>query len=160
MNLHLLMKRHGLTARMLAKKLDCHESNVSAWLKGRYTPRLDYIVKLCQILRCSADELLDIESNKCPQLPKALSKELYRTVTRDGKYNSAAIYQMAMRVRKANAGNMTALERWFLEIAQALDKIELVFSDPPQNKKNQPVEQLSLFNPKQGYETSWPERPA
>lgn len=51
----------GLNQGDLAEKLGVDRSTVAKWETGAAKPRTDALIKLCEILSCSADELLGIE---------------------------------------------------------------------------------------------------
>jgi len=56
-----LRERAGMTQAQLADKLDVDVSTVCKWETGVNTPRVDGILKLADMFRCSTDELLGRE---------------------------------------------------------------------------------------------------
>lgn len=57
-------KQKGMTAEMLAKKLGVTQAAVTNWEKGARRPNIDMLVKLTEVLGCTADELLGIDRRK------------------------------------------------------------------------------------------------
>lgn len=53
--------RSGITQEQLAGQLGIDRSTVAKWETGQSKPRTDALIKLCEILSCTADELLGIE---------------------------------------------------------------------------------------------------
>lgn len=52
------MRNKNMTQRELADAADISEVAVSNYIKGKRTPRADYIVKMANALECSTDELI------------------------------------------------------------------------------------------------------
>ena len=50
----------GMSQKELAKKLNISNSRVSNWEQGINRPDVDILIKICQILKVSSDELLNI----------------------------------------------------------------------------------------------------
>lgn len=140
-----LMDKRGLTDAKLAEKLkkhlpSCAVSTVYQWRIGTYQPRVEYLRPLCQILQCSADDLLGIESGG-RKLPPAQARELLEAVTGNGRYNSRILHQMATNIRKGR-GHKTEFEVWLRDMAETLYKIELIAK--PNQPKSYPGEQLQF----------------
>lgn len=54
------IKENGLNQTKLAELLNTSQQTISHWCTGENEPSLDDLIKLCQILNISADELLGI----------------------------------------------------------------------------------------------------
>ena len=57
-NLRELRKQHGLSQEELAAKLNVSRQAVSKWENGSGYPELDKLMMLCDLFRCTLDELL------------------------------------------------------------------------------------------------------
>lgn len=128
MKLAELMNKRGLTDSELAKIMDCQPSTIFQWKAGGYSPKAENMLKLCQTLNCSADELLGFNS-VAVELPNYQGQRLYRAVTQEGAFDSQLIHLFATRLRQFT-GKTTSLEIWMRNIAEALYEIELAESDP------------------------------
>lgn len=49
----------GLTQGQLAEKIGCTQKDVSRWERGVYSPRIDVLVKMADVLGCSLEDLVD-----------------------------------------------------------------------------------------------------
>lgn len=60
MNLRALRKRTGLIVLEVAKDLDCAESSIRNWEKGRTTPKLEVwqVFRLRDLYQCTEEELV------------------------------------------------------------------------------------------------------
>lgn len=146
MHLDKLMKDRGLSDSQLADRCKCHVSTIEAWRKGENFPRRPQLIKLCEVLRCSSDELIGL--GKIPRDPiTRMAKRLYQAVTLGGQFNSTGLHQVATLFRQMCAGRPTKIEKWIRGIAEALYEVELVESKtqriPPTTKKD--FTQLRLF---------------
>lgn len=52
------LQKRGWTMKQLAERLKVDHQTVLYWNQGRSFPRLPMMVKLCQILGCKLDELV------------------------------------------------------------------------------------------------------
>lgn len=57
-NLEYLMKKNGIKATELAKRMGVAKQTVSTWVNGQNVPRTDKLDKLCGILGCDRNALL------------------------------------------------------------------------------------------------------
>lgn len=139
MHLAQLMKEKGMTDAQLAKELGCVQSTVFHWKLGTYLPRADYVKKICEILQCSADDLLGVELEKPDRLSRAMATDLLKAITKNGTYNAQLIHQMATAWRRMRGGKVTEFELWLRNIAETLYAIELVQKQPkkPETDTNQ-----------------------
>ena len=62
MNIESRRKALGLTQGDIAKKLGVDQSSVHLWESGKTKPRVDTLIKLAKLLKCTVNDLLD-ESN-------------------------------------------------------------------------------------------------
>lgn len=60
MDLRALRERAGLTVLDVAKELDCAESSIRNWEKGRTNPRLEVwqVFRLRDVYQCTEEELV------------------------------------------------------------------------------------------------------
>ncbi|BAZ32959.1 XRE family transcriptional regulator [Cylindrospermum sp. NIES-4074] len=60
MDLRALRERAGLIVLDVAKELDCAESSIRNWEKGRTTPKLEVwqVFRLRDLYQCTEDELV------------------------------------------------------------------------------------------------------
>lgn len=137
------MDERGLTCADLARAIGCAESTILQWTRGVYLPRIDYLIPLCRALDCSADELLGLDFKAPINLNRALSKELYQSITKKGKYNSTIIHQMATGIRRAK-GKLTEFECWLRDIAEAVYKVEIMIK--PKTIDFEVIVQLNIFD--------------
>lgn len=63
-NLKKLRKEHFLTQNQIAQKLNMSRTGYASWEQGLAEPNLADIKKLCVIFDITADELLEIETEK------------------------------------------------------------------------------------------------
>lgn len=52
-------RNKGWNMRKLAEKLELDHQTVLYWNQGRSCPRLPALLKLCRLLECSVEDLLD-----------------------------------------------------------------------------------------------------
>jgi transcriptional regulator with XRE-family HTH domain len=64
MNLRQIRESRNMSQIELAKKLAVGQSTVSMWETGDSKPTFENLLKLCQILSCSLDELIKIDLNQ------------------------------------------------------------------------------------------------
>lgn len=64
-DIHYIMKRikqarkdAGLTQEKLAEKMYCKRETIAQWERGQYTPSIDALVRLCDILQCDLGYML------------------------------------------------------------------------------------------------------
>lgn len=57
-----IRKQNRLTQKDLAEKLQTTDDSIFSWEKGRSEPNIEYIQKLCCVLKVSADYLLGLEN--------------------------------------------------------------------------------------------------
>lgn len=57
-------KSKGLTQAELAKLMGVHQTNITAWEKGKWLPTAKKLIKLSQLLDCTVDELLMPEATE------------------------------------------------------------------------------------------------
>ncbi len=57
-------KKNGLTQAKLAELMNVHENTIRRWETGDFEPRLNDILKLCGILKITANELLNAPSKQ------------------------------------------------------------------------------------------------
>jgi len=62
----LALAHRGWTMRVLSEHLDVDHQTVMYWNQGRALPRLPMMLKICDLLGCKLDELVDERPNKCP----------------------------------------------------------------------------------------------
>lgn len=55
----LTTQKQNWTMKQLAEKLNVDHQTVMYWNQGRCYPRLPMLLKLCQILECTLQELID-----------------------------------------------------------------------------------------------------
>lgn len=53
----MLVEQHGYNISTLAEKMGVHNQSVSCWLRGDYLPNKTNMIKLCEALGCSMEEL-------------------------------------------------------------------------------------------------------
>lgn len=59
-NLEKVLREKGISMNKLAEMLDISQAGVSRWKHGA-VPGIDKLIKICEILEVSADELLDLK---------------------------------------------------------------------------------------------------
>ena len=59
-NIKRLRQSKELTTKELAEKLGVDRTSVSAWERDRTTPNYDMLIKICAVLSCKLNELLEI----------------------------------------------------------------------------------------------------
>ena len=64
MKLKEIRKKKGITQKELAKKVGLKQSTISGYEIGNSIMNVDTLLKVIDILDCSADELLGIEKKK------------------------------------------------------------------------------------------------
>ena len=63
-NLKKALKDRNMTLSSLANKLNLHRTNVCRWTTGKVVPRIDTLMKICEILEISPNELLGYDKEK------------------------------------------------------------------------------------------------
>ena len=63
MKLKEIRRQRGMTAEDVAKEMGVTQAAVSNWENGSRDPNVKTLIRLVQVLGCSADELLGIERN-------------------------------------------------------------------------------------------------
>lgn len=72
LSIYVLRKERGLSAKQLGKMLGKAECTVTSWERGERIPSLVIVVRLCNTLGCSFEELLDAHSRLAEVLNKAV----------------------------------------------------------------------------------------
>lgn len=57
-NLNFLMRKHGINQKELAERMGVSKQTVSTWCKGLNTPRTEKLDRLCSILDCDRNTLM------------------------------------------------------------------------------------------------------
>lgn len=63
-NLKSILKLRNKTTYQLAKDLDSYQSTVAMWCNGSREPSAYSIIRICNALKCSSDELLGLKEIK------------------------------------------------------------------------------------------------
>jgi len=58
-NIRRVMCERGLTQHMLAASMGVQQGTISNWCTGKKQPKAESIAKMCRVLKCTADELLE-----------------------------------------------------------------------------------------------------
>ena len=58
-NLRRARKQAGMNQTQLAEAIGSKQNDVIRWEKAEFTPNIEKVVKICQVLQVSADELLE-----------------------------------------------------------------------------------------------------
>lgn len=53
-----IMQRKGFNNYQLSKALNVSPSTVTRWVEGSIVPRYDVLMRLCDILECTTDDVL------------------------------------------------------------------------------------------------------
>lgn len=53
-----LIKKKGFNNYQLSKALNVSPSTVTRWVEGSIVPRYDVLMRLCDLLECTTDEVL------------------------------------------------------------------------------------------------------
>lgn len=140
MDLQALAASRGLTFNDLAERMDCAKSTIYHWSTGRYSPNVPSILKLCDVLGLTPNQLLGID--ECPYARPVFSrlKNLRIAVTHNGQYDSRQLDSIANSLR----GKSKTLERYFRSVADAVYNLELTINAPKKETKKT-VQQLSLL---------------
>lgn len=144
LKLYDIMKSRKMTDDAVASRLGCAASTVVHWRLGVYEPRASNLVKLCEMLDCSADDMLAIQRKRDIRLPRSQSINLLKAVTMAGQYTSERYHQMATAAKQARGGKVTEFERLLRGIAEALYCIEIAQKQMPRPVVVEAV-QLRLF---------------
>ncbi len=59
-NIKHLRESNELTIKEFAEKLGVDRTSVSAWERDRVTPNYDMLIKICSVLSCKPNELVEI----------------------------------------------------------------------------------------------------
>ncbi len=59
-NIQRARKEAGMTQKQLADAIGVYQKDISRWEKGERTPSVESIRALCQTLKVSADDILEI----------------------------------------------------------------------------------------------------
>ena len=84
-----LRKKKGLSQQKLADKLFVTDKTISSWEKNRTEPGLEMIIKLSEILDCSASYLIYGNVNKNDietEIKIKLSKKEFEEIKKHSKY--------------------------------------------------------------------------
>lgn len=127
MTIRNLLRDRNLSHSDVAKHLGCAQSTVFQWVNTRFCPRADHLKELCELLECSADELLGLPQ-RGKSLPEVQANRLYRAVTQEGKLDADMIHQFATALHR-RAGKTTELEIWMRQVAEVLYDIALVCNE-------------------------------
>lgn len=75
-NLEKKLKEKNISMNKLAEMLEISQAGVSKWKHGA-VPGIDKLVKICEILEVSADELLDLSppGKEVIEMPKELERD-------------------------------------------------------------------------------------
>lgn len=63
-NIRREIENSGLSKSEIAKRLGVSKPTVSQYCSGRAQPTLATLAKLCEILDCSADDILSVDKSK------------------------------------------------------------------------------------------------
>lgn len=76
--LMLLRKEKGLRQADLAKEIGCTQATLSGWETGKFEIASNYLIKLCKVLDCTADDILGLNEpvlvNDDPELTEYLEQ--------------------------------------------------------------------------------------
>lgn len=72
LSIYVLRKERGWSAKQLGKMLGKAECTVTSWERGERIPSLIMVVRLCNILGCSFEELVEAHSRLAEVLNKAV----------------------------------------------------------------------------------------
>lgn len=56
-----LRKQNNLSQDELAKMVGVGQPAVAMWESGRTVPSMRHVIKLCTVLKCSADQIINLE---------------------------------------------------------------------------------------------------
>lgn len=65
-----ILKKKGLKQLFLAQALHTSSVTISKWATGKSMPSVESLIRLCEILDVSLDDLVIIEKNKKKNNPK------------------------------------------------------------------------------------------
>lgn len=73
----LLREKAGLTQRDLSLLIDVTENTIQNWEKGRAgLEQIERLIKLCKVLNCNLEDLIEYVSDTEPVEPKAKGRSL------------------------------------------------------------------------------------
>lgn len=139
-----IMRDRGLTDQELASRIMSSQSTVYQWRQGTFLPRGRELIKLCETLQCSADDMLGISIERPATLNKALAVGLLKAITKNGEYTADTIHQIATTWRAMKGNRLTAFETWLRGIAEEVYRIELS-TKKHKRKREAGVKQLTLL---------------
>lgn len=82
-NLSYYLTTKNITQKSLAESLNVSQAAVNNWIKGKNSPDIEIIAKLCEILNVSINDLLELPSNKA----EVYLIQKYRSLDEYGKRN-------------------------------------------------------------------------
>jgi transcriptional regulator with XRE-family HTH domain len=59
-----VLKEKGVTQAKLSNILKKSPITISSWATGKSTPSIEVLVKICQILDCEINELIEVKKKK------------------------------------------------------------------------------------------------
>ncbi len=123
-NIRFLRKKKGWTQEKFSKKIGIKRSLVGAYEEGRSDPRLNNLLKMCDVFSISLDNILKKDVSKLPNDQYLKSEDqnvkvLSITVDKFGNENIELINQ------KASAGYMNSYSDF--EFIESLPKFQLPF---------------------------------
>lgn len=77
-NLQQLRKEYKLSQEDLAEKLNVSRQAISKWESGNGFPEMDKIIQICDIFKCSMDELMKGRILKSNSLKDTINKEFHK----------------------------------------------------------------------------------
>ena len=108
-----LMRDENLSQRKLSCMINCQSKSLRLWLKGKYYPRHDFLVRLAEFFHVSIDYLLgltDVEEERYEKFTVGYQKYLIEKLRCYIQRKGITYYKLA----KSLGIGQTTLKRWFL----------------------------------------------
>lgn len=109
-----ILQRQRLTQAEFASQIDVSSATISSWINNQSQPKADQIVKICNLLRCSADWLLGLggEVEEYSENERGLIWRWRVQIPDDLRDDSKELLQLGINVFKAYIGKERDLSQF------------------------------------------------
>jgi transcriptional regulator with XRE-family HTH domain len=129
-----------LTKNDLAERTGIAKSTIYHWVNGVHSPNVPSILKLCEVMELTPNQLLGVEDTQYARPVFSRLKALQKAVTKNGLYDSGKLDAIA----NALLNKSPALASLLRDTARAVYNLELAVK-PNKRQPDEQDEQLTLF---------------
>jgi DNA-binding Xre family transcriptional regulator len=144
MALYDILQAKGISATQLAEMTKFRRTTIHDWLTNPdRVPNGKKMLKLCEVLNVTANDILGIPDNKSTNTDKALMNELLMAVTNDGETKSEELHEIANRFALMHHVKLGTFFRRTAFVVAKIEQRGTVFKWQTLRKEQE--EQLRLF---------------